>query len=113
VPQNYAEAVKWLRKAADQGNAHAQYNLGYMYQDGQGVPQNYVQAHMWFNLAAGHSPPGDVRDQAVKFRDILAANMTSAQMAEAQRLAQVCIQNKYKQCGVGELEKQSLPSGFR
>ena len=28
VPQDYAEAVKWFRKAADQGDASAQYNLG-------------------------------------------------------------------------------------
>ena len=31
VPENDAEAVKWYRKAADQGNAKAQYNLGVMY----------------------------------------------------------------------------------
>jgi uncharacterized protein len=27
VPQDYAEAVKWFRRAAEQGDAHAQYNL--------------------------------------------------------------------------------------
>ena len=52
VPQDYAEAAKWYRKAAEQGHADAQYNLGNMYGKGQGVPQDYVQAHMWFNLAA-------------------------------------------------------------
>jgi len=31
VPQNYAEAASWYRKAAEQNNAGAQYNLGYMY----------------------------------------------------------------------------------
>ena len=31
MPQNYAEAVKWYRLAADQGNADAQNNLGLMY----------------------------------------------------------------------------------
>jgi len=38
VAQNYAEAVKWYRFAADQGGAKAQYNLGVMYENGQGVP---------------------------------------------------------------------------
>ena len=52
VPQNYAEALKWYRLAADQGHASAQYNLGIMYANGQGVPQDYVRAHMWFNLSA-------------------------------------------------------------
>ena len=52
VPENYAEAVKWYRLAADQGHAEAQVNLGLMYAKGQGVPQDYVSAHMWFNLSA-------------------------------------------------------------
>jgi hypothetical protein len=49
VPQDYAEAARWYRKAADQGNADAQNNLGVMYGNGQGVPQDYVRAHMWFS----------------------------------------------------------------
>jgi TPR repeat protein len=57
VPQNYAEAVKWYRKGADQGNAHAQTFLGIMYRDGQGVPQDYVEAHKWFNLAVSPIKP--------------------------------------------------------
>ena len=51
VPQDYAQAVGWYRKAADQGNALAQLNLGAMHLNGQGVPQDYVLAHMWLNLA--------------------------------------------------------------
>ena len=39
VPQDYAEAVKWYRLAAEQGFAMAQDNLGLMYKNGQGVPQ--------------------------------------------------------------------------
>ena len=52
VPQDYAEAVKWYRKAADQGNAPAQSNLGLMYDKGQGVPQDYAEAVKWFRKAA-------------------------------------------------------------
>ncbi len=37
VPQDHAEAVKWFRKAANQGDATAQYNLGLMYGKGSGV----------------------------------------------------------------------------
>ena len=86
VPQDYAAAVSWYRKAADQGYADAQYNLGVMYDNGQGVPQDYVQAHMWFNLAAATSRKRG-RDKAVKNRDRVAAKMTPAQIAEAQKLA--------------------------
>ena len=34
VPQSNQEAVKWYRKAADQGNAQAQFSLGVMYDKG-------------------------------------------------------------------------------
>ncbi len=87
VPQDYAEAVKWFTKAAEQGHAKAQNNLGLMHEEGRGVPQDYVQAHMWYNLAAAGSPPGEARDEAAKDRDTVAKLMTPAQIAEAQRLA--------------------------
>ena len=51
VPQNYIEAVKWFRLAADQKPPKAQYSLGMMYFEGKGVPKDYVQAHNWFSLA--------------------------------------------------------------
>ncbi len=91
VPQDYVQAVPWYRKAADQGYAWGQRNLGVMYTNGQGVPQDYVQAHKWFNLAAaaGSAPEGaENRGKlATENRDIVAAKMTPAQIAEAQRLA--------------------------
>jgi hypothetical protein len=49
-------------------------------------PQDYVQAHMWYNLAAAGSAD-QLRDQAAQFRDELAAKMTPAQIAEAQKMA--------------------------
>ena len=87
VPQDYTEALKWFRKAAEQGNPDAQLKLGVMYALGLGVPQNYVRAHMWSNLAASRLSPGKDRDLAAENREALAAKMTPAQIAEAQRLA--------------------------
>jgi TPR repeat protein len=52
VKQDYVEAARWYRKAADQGHAGAQNNLGYMYCQGQGVPQDYAEAARWFRKAA-------------------------------------------------------------
>ena len=43
---------RWYRKAADQGDAVAQFNLGSMYSKGQGVPQDYAQAVVWYRKAA-------------------------------------------------------------
>jgi TPR repeat protein len=44
--------LKWFRKAADQGEDVAQYNLGLMYARGQGVQQNHAEAVTWFRKAA-------------------------------------------------------------
>ena len=52
VPRDYAEALKWFRRAADQGNARAQFNIGTIYFYGQGVPQAHADAVKWFRLAA-------------------------------------------------------------
>ena len=46
------------------------------------MPKDYVLAHMWANLAAGKGVK-----EAVKARDFLEKLMTTAQLAEAQRLA--------------------------
>jgi TPR repeat protein len=52
VPQDYATAVGWYRKSADQGDAEAQSDLGYMYAEGKGVPQDYTEAVRWYHKAA-------------------------------------------------------------
>src|SRR5258705_266072 len=44
--------VDAIRKAADQGDAHAQNHLGNLYQGGQGVAQDYAQAAIWYRKAA-------------------------------------------------------------
>ena len=50
--KDYSEAVKWYRKAAEQGNAQAQNNLGVCYENGEGVTQSYSEAVKWFRKAA-------------------------------------------------------------
>jgi len=49
---DYATALRLWRPLADQGNAEAQYALGFMYDRGQGVPQNHAEAAKWWRLAA-------------------------------------------------------------
>ena len=43
---------RWYRKAADQGNADAQVNLGVMYSKGHDVTQNHAEALKWYRKAA-------------------------------------------------------------
>ncbi|TBL79092.1 tetratricopeptide repeat protein [Paenibacillus thalictri] len=53
---NYAEAVKWYRKAAENGYADAQNRLGVRYTNGQGVEKDDYEAFRWYVKAAeqGH-----------------------------------------------------------
>jgi len=85
--------VKWYRKAADQGYAAAQSNLGGMYYDGNGVLQEIVAAHMWFNIAAANG-----NKDAAKNRDIAAGKLSSADIVKAQQMAKRCMASGYKDC---------------
>lgn len=89
VPQDYAEAAKRYRMAAEQGDPQAQYNLGLSYAKGEGVSQSNVNAHMWFNIAASRFGGADAagRGLAISNRDVVAKEMTSEEIAEAQKRA--------------------------
>jgi uncharacterized protein len=58
VPQDYNQASDWYHKAADQGDADAQFYLGCMFYYGRGVAQDYKQALDWYLKAAdqGYAP---------------------------------------------------------
>jgi len=54
---NYQEAVKWYRRAAGQGNASAQVNLGAMCAEGLGMAQDFQEALRWYHEAAQLGEP--------------------------------------------------------
>jgi TPR repeat protein len=60
VAKDDAEAVKWLRKAADQDSALAERYLAEMYFKGRGVPADNEEAAKWLRMAAEH---GDAQSQ--------------------------------------------------
>ncbi|MDX1519520.1 MAG: tetratricopeptide repeat protein, partial [Gammaproteobacteria bacterium] len=59
---DYISAYRQLDALARAGDPVAQYNLGFMYYGGEGIPQDDQQAFYWFNRAArsGHAPSQDV-----------------------------------------------------
>jgi TPR repeat protein len=69
------------------GDIDALFDLGVVYASGSEVEMDFVQAHKWFNLAAAR---GDVRAQACRAE--LSVEMTSRQIAEAQRQARAWVQ---------------------
>src|SRR4051794_23298177 len=49
---DYDTALRLLRPLAETGDARAQFNLGVMYSEGQGVPQDNAEAGKWYRLSA-------------------------------------------------------------
>lgn len=82
VPQDFKKAVEWYQKAAKQGEANAQNNLALMYYTGEGIPKDQVLAYAWANLAGVKKNTPDK-----KLRDIIAENISPAEIAEGQRLS--------------------------
>ncbi len=53
VTRNPAEAVKWYRRAAEQGHeGGTEPSFGGMYDEGEGVPQDFSEALKWYRRAA-------------------------------------------------------------
>ena len=81
VMPDHREAVKWLRRSAEQENVNARIALGSLYADPQGLIQNDVLALLWFNFAVAQGS-----QEAELLREDLLRRMTPAQVMEAQRL---------------------------
>ncbi|KAB2877825.1 MAG: hypothetical protein F9K38_12085 [Pseudorhodoplanes sp.] len=62
--------------------ADAFYQLGIKYSVGDCVPLDFISAHKWFNLAAMKG-----NKEAIRLRQEIAASMSPAEIAEAQRAA--------------------------
>ena len=73
---------QWFRKAADQGNALAQANLGVMYADGRGVVKDEVEAYKWYLLSGAQG-----NANAKKGIEIIERVLTPQQRAEGQKIA--------------------------
>ena len=69
------------------GGADALFELGMLYATGRDIDADFVAAHKWFNLSAARGN-ASARD----YRSELARDMTSAQIAEAQRQAREWLQ---------------------
>ena len=64
--QDYAQAVLWYRKAADQSHSLAQFNLAVMYAAGQGVPRDEAQSRVWMQRSADLGDAGAQYNVGIK-----------------------------------------------
>jgi len=65
--KDYATAFIKFRSAALQGNPQAQYALGLMYNEGQGLAQDYKEAVRWYQLAAQQGNAEAQYNLAIKY----------------------------------------------
>ena len=87
VKQNLTEAVKWCRKAAEQGHDGAQYKLGLSYQNGKGVPQSDTDAYIWLNISAENGAPLNGRGKAGELADGIRVSLSASQFEQAEKIA--------------------------
>ena len=92
-PQDYYEAAKRYRKAAEQGHAGAQLYLGVFLAQGQGVEPDAVEAYKWIELAKRGSALDKIA--AIGSQKRLVAYMTPEQVAEGQRLSSEFVPKKW------------------
>ncbi len=54
---NYTKALEWYEQAAEKGDANSMYNLGWMYENGEGTDVNSPKAMEWYRkaIAKGHT----------------------------------------------------------
>lgn len=57
ISQDYFLATEWQLKAANQGDAEAQFNIAVLYESCRGVPQNFPDAIEWCQKAAEQGHP--------------------------------------------------------
>jgi len=65
---DYTTALREFTPLAEQGDADAQFNLGWMYYEGRGVPQDYETAVKWWTLAAEQGDPHAQFNLGVMYR---------------------------------------------
>ena len=82
IPKDHTKAAYWYRKAAEQGDAPAQWSIGTMYFTGTTSAKDLVQAYAWWSVAARQG------FKHTKYNKGIAKElMTPAQIAEAQKLS--------------------------
>jgi TPR repeat protein len=67
VQPDYKRTMKLFRAAADTGNAEGQYQVGYLYQLGEGVAVDQAEASRWFHKAADQGNPKAQYELGVSF----------------------------------------------
>ena len=78
VPPDPCRATRWLRFAAERGDAGCQAELGRRYERGEGVPRDDAEACIRFTLAAANGEHPDVCPTMLGDRERIAERLGEA-----------------------------------
>ena len=81
--------MKWYRKAAEQGDAKAQNNLGRMCFKGEGVPEDDVRAYAWWLIGMGRGDDAPRANMALLEEKLTAGELTAARKLADQLLKEM------------------------
>ena len=84
-------AVRWYRKAAEQGHAGAQNNLGVFYVSGEGVIADEREAYIWYSIAKANGNETAAENLRTKqwHLHLTAAEIKAAKREAAKRMAAI------------------------
>ena len=85
--KDYTKAAELYQKAADQGHVRAEFNLGFLYQTGQGLPLDRVLSYAWATLAIKNGGSIPTLPLPSKFREVIKKDMTAGAIRDAEILA--------------------------
>jgi len=91
--EDYAAALEEWKPLAELGEADAQFTLGLMYAEGNGVTQNNTRAYVWWNIAASQG----FKEAAVNLSKVQ-RKMAPSEIRKAKQLASDCVAKNYKDC---------------
>jgi uncharacterized protein len=77
-----AEPVNGGIAAEIPADAEGQYQLGFRYASGRGVPKDMVMAYKWLTIAAAHG-----HEQAIELKNMISERMSPGEINDAERLA--------------------------
>ena len=109
-----SELVDSLKAVAEQGDATAQFNLGYMYSTGEGVPKNYTEAVRWYRMVAEQGDATAQFNLGYMYRAGLGVPKNNAEAARWYRMAaRAGICRGAAQSGLHVFHRQRHSQGLR
>ena len=81
---------------AEKGDVNAQFNLGWHYGEGEGVPRDYVVAYAWFHIAQINAEDDEEAKGYEGWKFKYVTKMTSEQITKAKEISKEMVKKNPK-----------------